>query len=66
MSKPETVGPTEFGEVMGLSRATVLKYIESGEVPAIRFGGKWLIPRTYLDGLFEAVGCPRAEAAANG
>jgi excisionase family DNA binding protein len=48
----------EIAELMGLSRASVYVLLRAGEIPALRMGGRWIIPRrrfhAWLDG--EAVG----------
>jgi len=31
---------------LGVSRGTAYEYVQSGEIPAIRLGRRWLVPRT--------------------
>jgi excisionase family DNA binding protein len=48
----------EVATLMGLSRASTYALVRSGGIPAIRAGGRWVIPKrrfhAWLDG--EAVG----------
>lgn len=44
----------EIAKMMGLSRASVYVLLQAGEIPALRPGGRWIIPKrrfhAWLDG----------------
>ncbi len=44
--KTKIVDPGDVAEKMGVSRRTVLRMCEDGELPAVRVRGQW---RIYLD-----------------
>ena len=35
----------ELASLLGISEPSIYKYLRSGELPAIRCGRKWMIPR---------------------
>ena len=39
---------TEFARSTGEHYSTVARAVRAGRIPAVKRGGKWLIPRTYL------------------
>ena len=46
---PDFIGMTEFIRRSGLSRNTIKKYIESGEITGKKLGGKYLIHKENLN-----------------
>jgi excisionase family DNA binding protein len=44
----------EFGDALGISRPSVYKLIERGEVRTVMVGGRRLIPATELDRILNA------------
>ncbi len=44
---------SEFAEIMGVSRVTVIKWIKSGKVVAYNVHGKWRIPASEVERLLE-------------
>ena len=63
MIKPETYSTAEASTILGVSTQTLNRQIKEGNVPAIRVGGRIVIPRSYIDQLFSEAGCPREEAS---
>ena len=61
-----TTGPPTFYDVQGvaqmfkMSRMTVYRAIRSGELPAVRIRGRWLVPAKVIEALVQS-----AEAAAS-
>lgn len=51
----KTYDAGEAAELLGLSRSMVYKACREGEIPALRFGTRWVIPRQGLDALLD--GC---------
>jgi excisionase family DNA binding protein len=51
MSNSETalIGTPEVARETGLDEKTVRKAIESGQIPAIRFGRVWRVPRWWVN-----------------
>ncbi len=49
---------TEVAELLSLSRGSAYTLVRSGDIPAVRLGGRWVIPRrrfhTWLDNLPDA------------
>jgi excisionase family DNA binding protein len=49
-----TYNVDEVAQIMGLSRAGTYALVRAGDIPAIRAGNRWLIPRrrfhAWLDG----------------
>ena len=45
---PEFLTPHEVRDFLGLGRDAVYKLIESGELPARRFGQRLFVPKTAL------------------
>lgn len=43
------IAPQELADILGVHRMTVLKYINLGEIRAIRFGRKWRVPPEEVD-----------------
>ena len=62
MNKPETYSPAEASTILGVAKSTILAHIKAGAVPAIRLGGQYLVPKTYIDRLFADAGYPRDAA----
>lgn len=40
--------PRELGELLGVSRGTILRMISAGEVRARKRGNRWRIPLSFL------------------
>ena len=45
--------PTQTAKVLGISRATVYRYLNSGELKSVQFKGKTLIRRADIDQMFD-------------
>jgi len=42
---------SDIMERFNVSRSTVLRMIESKEIPAIRFGHNWRIPQSFIENI---------------
>jgi excisionase family DNA binding protein len=51
-------------EIMHISRPTLYRHIKSGEIPAVRVGGRVLIPASFLQELEEKARKPKHPAEA--
>ena len=45
--------PCQCANMIGVSRATLYRYLEKGKIPCIQFNGKTLISRASIDKMFE-------------
>lgn len=57
-AEPAPVGPRfydvrEVAVMFRMSRMTVYRAIGSGELPAVRMRGRWLVPARVIDALVE-------------
>ncbi len=50
-SEPQFLTVAEVAEITRVSRMTVYRMVHSGELPAIRFGSSYRVPRSALDQL---------------
>ena len=46
-----TLNVAEAAEMLGLSEASIYVAVRKGEIPSVRIGKRWLIPRHYIDKL---------------
>jgi excisionase family DNA binding protein len=54
-SRPATVYSVgEFARALGVGEMTVYRAIHAGRLPAIKFGGRYVVPAKALDELIEA------------
>jgi excisionase family DNA binding protein len=51
-------------EIMNISRPTLYRHIKSGEIPAVRVGGRVLIPASFLQELENKAWTPKQPAEA--
>ena len=58
----ETVSVAEAAVLLGLSQASTYAAVQNGEIPSIRIGSRWLIPRRGID---EMLGGSAAETSAH-
>ncbi|MFZ8783813.1 MAG: helix-turn-helix domain-containing protein [Desulfurococcaceae archaeon] len=49
------LGTGEFAKLLGVSRATVIKWIRSGRVAAYSVHGRWRIPYGEVEGVLRGV-----------
>ncbi|MHC4862385.1 MAG: ATPase, T2SS/T4P/T4SS family [Planctomycetota bacterium] len=61
MSNQETLGAAEVREALGISRATLYRWVRSGKLTGVRVGGRWRFPRAAVD---EALGAEDPSRAA--
>lgn len=43
----------ETAEILGVSRASAYRRAQDGEIPAIRLGRRWLVPRAALENMLD-------------
>jgi excisionase family DNA binding protein len=46
-------------EIMNLSQPTLYRHIKSGEIPAVRIGGRVLIPASFIQELEDRTRAPK-------
>lgn len=49
MSERDVLSVEEAAKRLGLSRGSAYKAVRAGEIPSIRVGGRWLIPRLAFE-----------------
>ncbi|MGO1943909.1 MAG: helix-turn-helix domain-containing protein [Ancrocorticia sp.] len=49
LSEPATYTPAEFARIVGTSRPTIQRRIESGDILAKKSGARWRIPESEID-----------------
>ena len=59
--RPRTMTVTQAATVLGISRTTAYECVRSGELPALRLGGRIVVPTKAIDALLD-----RATGAALG
>ena len=55
--------PEEVGPILNMGRSAVYEAIRRGDIPTIRIGRRWLIPKAALDRMLAEAG---SEARADG
>lgn len=55
-----TLTVTEAAKLLGISRAMAYECVRTGDLPAIRLGGRILIPRERFDEMLSGGGNARA------
>jgi excisionase family DNA binding protein len=50
-----TVNVPEAAKLLGISERSAYEAVRRGEVPAVRVGGRWLVPRAALERLLSGV-----------
>jgi excisionase family DNA binding protein len=54
-SEPSFYGVGAFAKAVGVGTASVYRAIHDGNLPALKFGGRYVVPARVLDQLVEAV-----------
>jgi len=54
-----TITVEEAARLLGIGRQTAYRAVWSGQIPAIRLGTRWVIPRAGLERLLAGDGQPR-------
>jgi excisionase family DNA binding protein len=49
-----TLTVDEVGQALGISRNPAYSAVNAGEIPAIRIGRRWLVPKAAFERLLEA------------
>ncbi|TCN36863.1 excisionase family DNA binding protein [Kribbella orskensis] len=52
---PSFYGVGAFAKAVGIGTASVYRAIHAGHLPALKFGGRYVVPARVLDQLVEAV-----------
>lgn len=58
---PQFFTVAEVADIVRVSRMTVYRMVHNGELPAIRVGGSYRVPRSALDALFSCGESPAKE-----
>ena len=50
----DLIGTTEVAQILNVSRSSVLRWIERGDIPAVQLpSGRWRVPREAVDALLK-------------
>jgi excisionase family DNA binding protein len=49
--KQQGISASKASKILGLSRTTVMNYINSNKIKATRIGKRWIVPITEIDRL---------------
>ena len=60
---PQFYMVAEVAELTRVSRMTVYRMVHSGELPAVRFGSSYRVPKSAIDALLGVQDEPTARAA---
>ena len=60
---PQFYTVAEVAELTRVSRMTVYRMVHSGELPAVRFGSSYRVPKSAIDALLGVRDEPTARAA---
>lgn len=61
-SVPQFLTVAEVAAITRVSRMTVYRMVHSGELPAVRFGSSYRVPKSALEQLLGAGGAEYSEA----
>lgn len=50
---PRTMTVTEAAAILGISRTTAHECVRTGDLPALRLGGRIIVPTQFIDDLLE-------------
>ena len=62
MTERQTFTIEEARAILGLGRNATYAAVKRGEIPAVRIGGRWLVPRAELERLLRVRVGPRPPA----
>jgi excisionase family DNA binding protein len=57
-SSPRTMTVTQAAAVLGISRTTAYECVRTGDLPALRLGGRIVVPKQWIDELLDRVALP--------
>lgn len=57
------IKPREVAEILGTSPNFIYTILESGELPGIKVGGRWLVPISAVDELLDRAAAPKQKGA---
>ena len=52
----------EAGEKIGLGKCSSYQAVRNGDIPAVKIGGRWIIPKVAFDRMLANVGATEAAA----
>ena len=58
--RPRTMSVTEAAEVLGISRTTAYECVHTGALPALRLGGRIVVPTQALEDLLASALIPQS------
>jgi excisionase family DNA binding protein len=64
-TRPTFYDVRDVAQMFRMSRMTVYRAIQSGELPAVRMRGRWLVPATVIDALITEAEAALARRAAD-
>jgi excisionase family DNA binding protein len=53
-TRQRTISVTQAAELLGISRTTAYECVRTGALPALRLGGRIVVPTQAIDNLLEA------------
>ena len=59
-----TISVNEAAKILGIGRSAAYEGVKSGQIPAIRVGGRWLVPLAALDRMLAEAGKGEGEGKA--
>jgi excisionase family DNA binding protein len=51
-----TLTVEEAAEILGIGRSLCYELVRRGEIPSLRLGGRWVIPRKAIEEMLAAAG----------
>ena len=57
-----TVSVDQAAKILGIGRSAAYEGVKTGDIPAIRVGGRWLVPLAALDKMLADAGKGEAKA----
>ena len=60
ITQKEYISPTEAATLLGISRATLYRYLQNNQIPSLQLIGKTIIRRSDIDMLFDTADCYKA------
>ena len=49
------LGIKEVADYLNIKEQTVYRLVQTGKIPAVKFGGSWKVKRNHLDRMFDQI-----------
>ena len=49
------LGIKEVANYLNIKEQTVYRLVQTGKIPAVKFGGSWKVKRNHLDRMFDQI-----------